>query len=314
VAEGGYGLDGLWNDDFHHTALVALTGHNEAYYADYLGRPQELISAAKYGYLYQGQYYGWQKKPRGTPAWGLPPAAFVAYLENHDQVANSASGLRLAARTSPGRLRAATALLLLIPATPMLFQGQEFAATSPFLFFADHGGALGEAVRRGRGQFLTQFPSLAGDQMQGRLADPSDPATFERCKLKLVERELHAETYRLHADLLALRRNDPAFGSQGAGGVDGAVIGEQALVLRFFAETGHQDDRVLLLNFGRDLSLRRAIDPLLATPGPGAWRVLWSSEDPRYGGQGTPPVVSEEGIRCPGEAAVVLAASDEGPE
>jgi maltooligosyltrehalose trehalohydrolase len=221
-------------------------------------------------------------------------------------VANSGFGLRLSARTSPGRLRAATALLLLLPSTPLLFQGQEFAASSPFLFFADHAGELAGPVRRGRRQFLAQFPSLAGDEVQARMADPSDRATFERCRLNLAERQLHADAYRLHADLLALRRRDPAFGRQRPGGVDGAVIGDQAFALRFFAESGRADDRVLLVNFGRDLPFGCAIDPLLAPPGPGPWRTLWSSEDPLYGGQGTPPVAAPDGLRCPGETAVVL--------
>src|SRR5205814_6816630 len=89
LAEGGHGLDALWNDDFHHSAMVALTGRAEAYYSDTRGEPQELISAAKYGYLFQGQHYHWQRHPRGTPALDLPPARFVVFLQNHDQVANS---------------------------------------------------------------------------------------------------------------------------------------------------------------------------------------------------------------------------------
>src|SRR5205807_311683 len=93
-SSGGYGCDALWNDDFHHSAHVALTGRHEAYYSDYRGTPQELISAIKYGYLFQGQYYSWQKKARGTQALDLPPAAFVLFLDNHDQVANSCTGLR----------------------------------------------------------------------------------------------------------------------------------------------------------------------------------------------------------------------------
>jgi len=307
VHDGGYGLDGLWNDDFHHAVCVALSGRNEAYYSDYLGQPQELISAVKYGYLYQGQYYAWQRKPRGTPTWGLPPETFVAYLENHDQVANSARGLRLAARVSPRRLRAATALLLLAPSTPLLFQGQEFGSSRPFLFFADHDGQLGDSVRRGRAEFLSQFPSIAGAAMQGLLADPTDPATFERCKLVLDEREAHRGVYRLHEDLLALRRRDPAFRVQRPGGVDGAVIGGQAFALRFFADAGHRADRVLVVNFGVDLRLR-AIDPLLAPPPGARWTVLWSSEDPEYGGEGTPAGLTIDGVGCPGESAIVLAA------
>src|SRR4051812_43469071 len=135
---GGYGLDALWNDDFHHSAIVAVTGHNEAYYTDHRGSPQEFISAAKYGYLYQGQWYTWQNRRRGTPSLGLRACNFVNFIQNHDQVANSLGGARIQRLTSPGRYRALTALLLLSPGTPMLLQGQEFGASSPFLYFADH--------------------------------------------------------------------------------------------------------------------------------------------------------------------------------
>ena len=125
-ADGGYGADALWNDDAHHTAVVALTGRREAYYHDYQGTAQELVSCARFGYLYQGQWYSWQTQRRGTPALDLQPHAFVSYLENHDQVANSAFGRRLHQMSAPGAFRAITAWLLLGPATPMLFQGQEF--------------------------------------------------------------------------------------------------------------------------------------------------------------------------------------------
>src|ERR1051326_7742601 len=134
---GGWGADALWNDDAHHSAVVALTGRREAYYRDYQGSAQELISCARYGYLYQGQWYDWQQKPRGTPALDLLPEQFVAYLENHDQVANSAFGRRLHQIGSPGCHRALTAWLLLGPPTPLLFQGQEFGSSKPFLYFAD---------------------------------------------------------------------------------------------------------------------------------------------------------------------------------
>ena len=130
--------------------LLAAIGRNEAYYTDYRGEPQEFISAAKYGYLYQGQRYKWQKQARGAPSWGIHPAQFVNYIQNHDQIANSGRGERLAQVTSPGRYRALTALLLLAPGTPLLFQGQEFGASSPFYFFADHEPELRRLVRDGR--------------------------------------------------------------------------------------------------------------------------------------------------------------------
>ena len=309
VERGGFGFDALWNDDFHHTAIVALTGRNEAYYTDYLGTPQELISAVKYGYLYQGQRYRWQKKRRGGAALDLPPKVFVNYLQNHDQVANSGRGARCHFLASPGRFRAMTALLLLGPATPMFFQGQEFCASSPFLYFADHKPELAQAVREGRLEFLSQFPSI--QEIRGCLSDPEDPETFERCKLDLAERERHAPCYALHRDLLRLRREDPVFRAGGGGGIDGAVLAAEALVLRFFDPDGDQegggDDRLLLLNLGRDLELAPAPEPLLGPPERARWEVLWSSEDPRYGGCGAPPPEDEGGgWRLPGHAAVVL--------
>jgi len=124
VSRGGYGLDALWNDDFHHSAVVALTGHNEAYFTDHVGHAQELVSAIRWGFLFQGQRYSWQKKRRGTVALDLGAQSFVLYLENHDQVAN-AGGARLASVVAAADLRALTALTLLAPPTPMLFQGQE---------------------------------------------------------------------------------------------------------------------------------------------------------------------------------------------
>ncbi|MGH7959813.1 MAG: malto-oligosyltrehalose trehalohydrolase, partial [Opitutaceae bacterium] len=139
---GGYGLDALWNDDFHHSARVAATGRAEAYYTGYRGHAQELISAVKYGFLYQGSLYRWQRLRRGTPAFDLKPLNFVQFLQNHDQVANSLRGVRLHQVTSPGRNRALTALLLLSPQIPLLFQGQEFGASAPFLYFADHNPEL----------------------------------------------------------------------------------------------------------------------------------------------------------------------------
>lgn len=301
----GYGMDALWNDDFHHTAMVALTGHNEAYYSDYRGTPQEIVSAVKRGYLYQGQHYLWQHKRRGTPTTGVPPAAFITYLQNHDQVSNSVRGERVNRLTSPGRLKALTALLLLGPGTPMLFQGQEFGASSPFAYFADHNPDLARLVRNGRLEFLSQFPSIANPEARACIPDPSDRAAFERARLDLSERERHAELYTFHRDLLKLRREDPVFRAQGQFGIDGAVLSAEACVLRFFGE--QQNDRLLVLNLGRDLLLRSAPEPLLAPPRKSDWALLWSSEDPRYGGCGTAQIEAEEGWHLPGEAAVVLA-------
>lgn len=305
-AEGGFGLDALWNDDLHHSAIAALTGRNHAYYSDTLGRPQELVSAAKWGYLYQGQLYAWQNKRRGTPTMGLPGATFVNYLQNHDQIANSANGRRVHEQTSPGRLRAMTAYLLLIPGTPMLFQGQEFAASAPFLYFADHHADLAEAVRKGRREFLSQFPGLRDPAMAARLATPHDPATFARCRLDHGERERNAHVWRLHRDLIALRRDDPTFASQRADRLHGAVLGDACFALRFFGDTP-DDDRLLVVNLGLDLHLRHVPEPLLAPPADRGWAVRWSSEHPDYGGDGGVEAEQEDGWHLVGHAAVVLA-------
>lgn len=301
--QNGFGMDGMWNDDLHHAAMVALTGRKEAYYTDYHGNPQEFVSAAKYGFLYQGQRYKWQKQPRGTLTFGLPPAHFVVFLQNHDQIANSGVGERIHKLTSPGKLRALTAYTLLLPGTPMLFMGQEFGSSAPFLYFADHPKDLAELVHEGRKEFLQQFRSLATRQMQEQVARPADPETFARCKLDPGERERNVECVRLHTDLLRLRREEEVFRQQRLHGVDGACLGPGAFMLRFF---GEDEDRLLLVNLETDLHLDPAPEPLLAPPAGMTWEVQWSSEDPAYGGSGTPAVYSAENWWLPGSACVVM--------
>ena len=305
VEEGGYGLDGLWNDDFHHSAVVAVSGRREAYFSDHHGAPQEFVSAAKYGYLFQGQRYAWQKQARGTRAGGLDPATFVNFIENHDQLANTGDGSRLRASTTPGRYRAISALFLLMPGTPLLFQGQEFGASARFLFFADHRPELAAAVQKGRAQFLSQFPSLASGEMQRELPPPHDPGTFERSILDWREYDTHVHHRRLYEDLIAMRRGDCAFGEQHAGRVDGAVLAPEAFVLHYFFERP-AEERLLWINLGPDLIAGSFPEPLLAPPEGYVWQVRWSSEDPEYGGTGTPAVLGDNGWTIRGHSAVVL--------
>jgi maltooligosyltrehalose trehalohydrolase len=308
VAQGGWGLDALWNDDLHHSATAAATGFSEAYYSETRGTPQELISALKWGFLYQGQYYAWQKQRRGQPALDLPARAFITFLQNHDQVANSARGLRLHQLTTPGRLRALTALLLLGPGTPLLFQGQEWGASSPFLYFARHEDeALDEQVRTGRSDFLQQFANIASASGRGLLAVPSAPATFEACKLDHGERlrEPHAQLLRLHRDLLRLRREDRVFAAQDATRLHGAVLGPEALALRFLGDGG--DDRLIVVNLGASLTLLPMPEPLLAPPEDHRWRLIWHSEQPAYGGCGMPEIDGESPWRLLPHAMAVLA-------
>jgi maltooligosyltrehalose trehalohydrolase len=270
-----YGIDALWNDDWHHSATVAAGGRREAYYTDYTGTPQEFVSMAKSGFLYQGQWYSWQKNRRGTPSGQLPRERLVAYLQNHDQVANSQSGART-------RCPPLTALMLLGPNTPMLFQGEEFAASAPFLYFADHKPELATLVAKGRLEFLEQFPSID----PARVDAPDDPRTFERCKLDWSDAVRNADVLAKYRELLRLRRP--------ASHVEGAVLGERAFVLRF------TPTRLLIVNLGGPLRLDVVPEPLLAPPAGQSWNLVWSSE-------AIEAVEDEKGRwSIPGGCAVVL--------
>jgi maltooligosyltrehalose trehalohydrolase len=284
VEDGGYGLDAIWNDDFHHASRVALTGHREAYFTDYQGTAQELVALAKRGFLFQGQYYQWQKQPRGSWVTNESAAAFVFYLQNHDKTANLPDGRRLEHLSNPAAYRALTALLLLSPATPLLFMGQEFEASAPWVFFADHKGNLARTVLTGRQEFLAQFPSYGTPEAQQRVPDPALESTFERCKLNWVERESHKESLALHCDLLRMRRDDPVLARQSRAQLDGAVFNDSAFVMRFFG--GQEGDRLLLINLGAQLNLESLSEPLLAPVSQMSWHLLWSSDAPRYGGRG----------------------------
>jgi maltooligosyltrehalose trehalohydrolase len=303
--QGGDDLDGVWNDDWHHAAIVALTGRNEAYYSDYMGCPQEFVTAAKYGYLYQGQPYSWQEAPRGYPSLDLKPEAFVSFLENHDQVSNSARGDRVRVQTSPGRYRAMTALLLLGPWTPLLFQGEEFGASTPFFYFSDVGDEkLREAIKKGRLEFLAQFPSAASKDAQARLPVPYEMETFNRCKLNWSERAKNLVFVDLHRDLIRLRREDSRLRLQSEGGIDGAVLRSQSFVLRYLSK--ENDDRLLVANLGSREDLTPAPEPLLAPPSGCDWEILWTSESHRYGGPGAVEIATDEKWILPAESALVL--------
>jgi maltooligosyltrehalose trehalohydrolase len=304
--QGGYGLDANWNDDFHHAARVAMTGHAEAYYCDYRGTPQELISAVKWSYLFQGQLCKWQQKLRGTPTTGLPARQFVSFLENHDQVANSARGLRVKDLTSPGRYRAMTTLWLLAPQTPMLFQGQELASSRPFVYFSDHKDPLGSLVREGRKQELSGFRSTTHPELDPYLPDASSRDSFLASKLDDPGDYRDNPMFQLIRDLLKLRREDLVFRRQDSDHVHGAVLGPDGFAIRFFG--GGNEDRLLLVNLGRDLYPTPNSEPLLAPPARMQWSSLWFSEHPRYGGPGIPPYDPEEPWSLPGHCAMVLAA------
>ncbi len=196
-----------WNDDAHHAAHVLATGERNGPYADCGDRPLWCLGRAlAVGFVYQGEPSGYRcGAPRGEPSRHLPPLAFVDFLQNHDQVGNRPCGERIAQIADAPALRALVACMLLAPAVPMLFMGEEFAASAPFLFFCDFAGELGAAVSRGRRDGFARFGWPAARE---RLPEPNDEATFVRCRLDWSEREggVHARWLALYAHLLKLRR------------------------------------------------------------------------------------------------------------
>ena len=202
----GYGLAASWADDWHHALHAALTGERSGYYEDF-GTLDHLVKALQQAWVYDGVWSPHRDRPHGHPPDGLPADAFVVTAQNHDQVGNRAAGERLPALTSWGRLHVAAALLLTSPFAPMLFQGEEWGASTPFQYFTDHADPdLGRAVSEGRRREFAAFGWAPED-----VPDPQDPATFERSKLRWEEasRPPHADLLRWHRDLVALRREHP---------------------------------------------------------------------------------------------------------
>jgi maltooligosyltrehalose trehalohydrolase len=310
IAAGGFGIDAMLNDDFHHSARVALTGSRDGYFHDYTGRAQEFLSCIRRGFLYQGQWYGWQKQTRGSPLHGRGASACIVFLQNHDQVGNTFTGSRIHASCAAARYRALLALTLLAPQTPMLFMGQEFGASTSFTFFADHTEKLSRQVHAGRRKFVGQFQAYADSRVQALIPDPSAEQTFLNSKLDWSECERHSAVFALHRDLLRLRARDPVISRQDLDAIDGATLSEHSLVLRWFdAEHG---DRLLLVNVDRELPPGSIAEPLLAPPRGSGWHVLWSSEAPEYGGQGAIPPVADHGHgawRIQAQSAVLLVAT-----
>ena len=291
-ARGSGGLDGVWNEDWHHAAFVALTGQNEAYCSDYDGSANEFAAMARWNLLYQGQWYSWQKQRRGTDARACQSSAFVCFLENHDQVANTGRGVRLHQLPNQAKWRAMVSLLLLGPQVPMLFQGQECATTSPFTYFADHEGDLAEAVRKGRLEFLSQFPVLTDPDTRERLPAPDDDDAFRACRINWCGYPGSEQARLLHTDLLALRRSDVVLSGLGTSATQVATSAPTADVVLLRYSAGERE-RLVLVNLGRRMTLRMN-DPLLAPASRQLqWTMMWCSERAVYGGTGVAPLTTE---------------------
>jgi len=203
---GGYGLDAQWSDDFHHAIHGCLTGETSGYYADF-GSLSQLAKALHNPYVYDGTFSKFRKRHHGRPAWDLPANRFVVCTQNHDQVGNRAKGDRLVHLVSVAQLKIAAALLMCSPFVPLIFQGEEWAASSPFLYFENHEDSdLVAAIREGRRKEFAHFFKSVND-----VPDPHAPQTFIASKLKWNERQSsgHADIYGWYRDLIALRRTNP---------------------------------------------------------------------------------------------------------
>ncbi|AZF58578.1 malto-oligosyltrehalose trehalohydrolase [Pseudomonas sp. R11-23-07] len=222
-------FDAQWNDDFHNVLHVLLTGETDAYYSDFAEQPTvKLARCLGEGFIYQGEptRHG---HTRGEPSAELPPTAFVAFLQNHDQIGNRALGERLHQLCSPQALKAATALLLLSPMIPLMFMGDEVNAAQPFLFFTDHHGELAQAVREGRRNEFADFAAFHDPEQRERIPDPNAVTTFLQSKPSLVENE-QAQLYR---HLLGLRHQYVVPHLPGSVALGAQVLADSAVTARW---------------------------------------------------------------------------------
>ncbi len=236
------GFDAIWADDFHHAIHVTLTGEQDGYYAGYAPGADTIAHSIAKGWLYEGQPFPTSERPRGKPAPSLPAEAFVYCVQNHDQVGNRAIGERLARLTSIEAARSAALLLLFLPMTPLLFQGQEWSASTPFLYFTDHARELGEAITKGRREELGTFTSFKGE-----VPDPQARGTYQRSQLDWDERARapHADTVALYRAALALRRRDPVLSVAGREALSVEAVGPVLIVRRWHGNAS----RVFVANF-----------------------------------------------------------------
>jgi maltooligosyltrehalose trehalohydrolase len=291
--EGGWGLDAVWADDLHHQLRRATAGDREGYYADYRGTTDDIAATIRQGWFYTGQPTMRDRHPRGSHPAGLPPHAFVVCLQNHDQVGNRALGERLHHQIEPASWRALSALLLFVPQTPLLFMGQEWAASTPFLYFTDHHSELGRLVTEGRREEFGHFSAFSSPDAAGHIPDPQAPATFDRSRLNWDEVELgeHARMLSLYRRWLALRAT-----LMPSAGPIALALDRDTVCVRGRRDNG---DAVWLL-----VRLRGAGEVVL--PEEVFAGVVWQIELDTEAGEDAARLVDLQTVRFPGPGAVLL--------
>lgn len=283
--EGGYGFDGVWADDFHHIVRVGNTHENEGYLAGFKGTAAELVDTLHYGWLYRGQLSDGRGKKRGTDPSHIPPQRFVHCISNHDQVGNRAFGERFRQAISREAYLASSALLCLTPYTPLLFMGQEWAASAPFLFFTDHTEELGKLVTEGRREEFKDFEAFRNPETRARIPDPQSMETFQSSKLDWgeLDKQSKLQTLELYRACLALRNSEPAFRPTSRDAWEVKEVGDGIGALRL--KGGSADWLVLFdLTGGHEASLKD--EPICSPSSRGTWTVVLSTNEQRFGGNG----------------------------
>ena len=273
VRDGGWGIDAVWADDLHHQLRVHAAGDRESYYADYSGAAEDIAATIRQGWFFTGQATR-AGEPRGTDPAALAPRQFVVCIQNHDQVGNRADGARLNHEVDAATYRALSVLLLLAPETPLLFMGQEWAATSPFLFFTDHHAELGQQVTNGRREEFSAFAAFSDPARRLEIPDPQAAETFAASRLNWREPQqpLHARMLRLYQRTLALRRDAVGLGANSRDAYDARVVDPDTIVVS--QGCGYGDGESLLL------VVRLSGNGPVRLPVTGRCEVMLTTEDP----------------------------------
>jgi maltooligosyltrehalose trehalohydrolase len=276
-ADGGWGVDAVWADDFHHQVRRLAAGDRDGYYEDFTGTVADLATTIRQGWFYRGQFSVHHGARRGTDPSGIPLYRMVVCLQNHDQIGNRPFGQRLNHQIEPALFRALSALLLFVPETPLLFMGQEWAASSRFLYFTDHHTDLGRLVTKGRREEFSRFEAFADPVTRARIPDPQASSTFEDSRLVWDERNQppHAGVLELHRELLRLRRTEPAL--QQWEGFEVAALDDASLAVM----RGNEQD-MLLLVLCTEASRRVDVNPWRAVPPDKAWQIVLTTEESRF--------------------------------
>jgi maltooligosyltrehalose trehalohydrolase len=282
--EGGYGLDAMWVDDFHHSVHVLLTGEAEGYLGSYGGTAEEVARLLRVGYLYPRPPRAADEGPVGV-APNVPAHQLVYCIQNHDQVGNRPMGERLSHVIDLESYKAACALLMLSPCTPLIFMGDEFAASAPFLYFTEHETALAALVTAGRAQEFKEFWQAQGDRRTG-MPDPQDESTFQISKLAHEERDRvpQAGVLRLFRELLRTRRADAVLRAWDRWRMLAEAVGDAAVAVERWDEDGRR--RLLVVNFGEALDFVLDHQAWMGKARELMWRAVLCSAEARYSGPG----------------------------